>query len=98
MSSDTGHPSISDTETPTRGGPTMLQRHRFDPVSFVFGALFIALAAAVALPADPLQLYFQVDVLAWVVPIGLVAVGTVLLVPALTSARRDEDTQGPQSS
>lgn len=57
-----------------------MERHRFDPISFVFGALFMALAllalADLALPAP-------VD-LAWIAPILLVILGLVLM---LGSAR-----------
>ena len=30
-----------------------MQKHRFDPISFVFGVAFVALAALFVIPADP---------------------------------------------
>jgi hypothetical protein len=52
-----------------------MYRHRFDAVSFVFGVVFLALAAMFALPVDPWDVYFGFD-LGWLLP-------TALLVPVL---------------
>ena len=60
-----------------------MERHRFDPISFVFGALFMALAL---LALADLALPTPVD-LAWIAPILLVILGLVLM---LGSARRGD--------
>ncbi len=73
-----------------------MERHRFDPVSFVFGAVFVALAAAVALPGDPWEFVFDGFTLGWVWPVLLIAVGAALLVPGLRRERRQEETAVPE--
>lgn len=68
-----------------------MKRHPLDPVSLVFGVLFLAVAALVALPASPFDLLEMGDILAWLLPIALVGVGAALLVPAMASDTGDED-------
>lgn len=59
-----------------------MYRHRFDAVSFVFGVIFLALAAMFALPVDPWDVYFGFD-LGWLLPTAILVVGVSLLVPVL---------------
>jgi hypothetical protein len=60
-----------------------MKRHRFDPISFVFGALFVALAAAVALPGDPWEYLYDGFTLGWVWPVLIIAIGVALLADGL---------------
>lgn len=58
-----------------------MQRHRFDPLSFIFGLLFVAIAGVALIDADLLAF----GDLAWVAPALLVVAGGALL---LSSAGR----------
>ena len=62
-----------------------MNKHTFDPISFVFGAGFLALAAVFALPAEPWNIYFDLD-LGWVLPVAILLVGVALLIPVLRSS------------
>ena len=57
-----------------------MYKHRFDPISFVFGAGFLLLAAAFVLPADPWNIYFDIN-LGWLLPLSVLLVGLALVVP-----------------
>lgn len=57
-----------------------MYKHRFDAVSFVFGVAFLALAAMFALPAEPWEIYFGLD-LGWLLPAAVLVVGVALLAP-----------------
>jgi len=63
-----------------------MRRHRFDPISFVFGVLFTVFALA-GLADVALPYVFDVR---WLVPSLLVVVGLVLLVSSARSGGRDE--------
>ena len=62
-----------------------MNKHTFDPVSFIFGAGFLALAAAFVLPADPWNIYFDIN-LGWILPLAILLVGVALVVPVFRSA------------
>lgn len=64
-----------------------MTRHRFDPLSFVFGLVFVAIAVAGLTGPWPLR---PVD-LAWAGPGALILLGVVVL---LSGARRGEE-RGP---
>lgn len=64
-----------------------MKRHPFDLLSFLFGAIFVAVAAAALLGIDLLDLQ---DV-AWVIPTLLVILGAALLAGA-AGRRTDPDT------
>ena len=65
-----------------------MTRHRFDPLSFIFGALFVAVAAVGLIDR---QLVTVTD-LRWVAPGLLVALGALLLV--LSGRRTGSDGDG----
>lgn len=65
-----------------------MNRHRFDPISFVFGALFVAIAAAIALPETPWQFVFGGISFGWILPAALILVGVALLAPAFRGTGR----------
>lgn len=71
-----------------------MKRHRFDPISFVFGAMFLALAAAVALPDDPWAYLFDGLALGWVWPVVIIAVGVALLTGSMR--REPASVPGPE--
>lgn len=64
-----------------------MQTHRFDPISFIFGLAFVALALMFTLPTDPWDLVFGGINLGWLWPVMITAAGIALLVPAARSAR-----------
>jgi hypothetical protein len=70
-----------------------MRRHAFDPLSFTFGALFLAVAAAGLTGPWSVR---DLD-LAWLGPAVLVLLGIVVLLTALTprSARDGADQTAP---
>lgn len=67
-----------------------MQQHRFDPLSFIFGLLFVAVAG-VALVGGGLIAFND---LAWIAPAVLVVTGAILL---LSTARRTGSDDAPGS-
>ena len=61
-----------------------MRRHRFDPLSFIFGVLFLAVAAVALIGTEVLALRD----LTWIAPSLLVIAGAALL---LSSARNGSD-------
>lgn len=70
-----------------------MRRHAFDPVSFTFGVLFLAVAAAGLTGPWALR---DLD-LAWLGPVALVLLGVVVLLTALSprSAPRPHPDPAP---
>ena len=65
-----------------------MYKHRFDPISFVFGLGFVALALLFTLPADPWDIYFGgVLPLGWVWPLVIIGAGAALLAPIVRPGR-----------
>lgn len=62
-----------------------MYKHRFDPVSALFGLVFVALAMLFIAPADPWDVYFGLD-LGWLLPVAILAVGVTLLAPVFRAA------------
>ena len=52
-----------------------MYRHRFDPIAFVFGVAFVAIALLVGLPDEPWSFIVNDLALGWLWPVLLVAVG-----------------------
>lgn len=65
-----------------------MKPHRFDPISFIFGAVFSALGLVFLVAAEPWDLLFDGIELRWVFPL-LALVGGAML---LTSVLRQEST------
>lgn len=63
-----------------------MYKHRFDPISFVFGLGFVALALLFTLPADPWDIYFGGVTLGWVWPLVIIGAGVALLAPMVRQA------------
>jgi hypothetical protein len=63
-----------------------MQKHRFDPISFVFGVAFVALAALFVIPADPWDIYFEGAVFGWVWPVVITGAGIALLAPLIRNS------------
>lgn len=72
-----------------------MYKHRFDPVSFVFGMAFVVAAVMFVVPADPWEIYFGGLSLRWVWPALLVVAGIALLAPILRSSAGDPDPAAP---
>ena len=67
-----------------------MYKHRFDPISFVFGLGFVALALLFTLPADPWDIYFGgVLPLGWVWPLVIIGAGAALLAPIVRPSRQE---------
>lgn len=64
-----------------------MTRHRFDPLSFVFGAVFVAVAAIGLIDRDLLTF----TDLRWIAPALLVLLGALLLVLSGRTGGRDRD-------
>ena len=63
-----------------------MDKHRFDPISFVFGLAFVAVALLFVIPEDPWEIYFGGLSLGWLWPLLVIAAGVALLVPVLRGA------------
>ena len=58
-----------------------MKRHAFDPLSFVFGVVFLLMAGAAAFRAD-----IDWNVGVWVLPAAVLVVGIGLLVSSLRAS------------
>jgi hypothetical protein len=65
-----------------------MYKHRFDPISFVFGLGFVALALLFTLPADPWDIYFGGVTFGWVWPLVIIGAGVALLGPMIRPAKK----------
>ena len=65
-----------------------MEKHRFDTLSFIFGALFLAFAASVVWDYN-LDLGF--DVGDWIVPVAFLIIGIALLVSTIRSATKKKN-------
>jgi hypothetical protein len=61
-----------------------MKRHRFDPLSFVFGMVFLLTAAAATW-----NLSLRWNINAWVIPVAVLFLGIALLASTLRSGPRD---------
>ena len=61
-----------------------MKRHRFDPLSFVFGLIFLLVAGAAAWNQS-----FRWDINAWVLPAAALFLGIALLASTLRSGSQD---------
>jgi hypothetical protein len=62
-----------------------MYRHRFDPISFVFGLLFVGLAFIA-----PAREWLPTDSGRWIIPGAVVLLGIGLAVSAIASSRSEE--------
>lgn len=62
-----------------------MYRHRFDPISFIFGLLFVALAFIA-----PVWEWLPTDFGRWAIPGAVLLLGVGLAVSAIASTRSDE--------
>jgi len=67
-----------------------METHRFDVLSFIFGAMFLAFAASVTWDVS-LDLGF--DIGDWILPIALLVIGIVLLASGIRAAVRKSDSK-----
>ena len=74
-----------------------MKRHRFDPLSFVFGLIFLLIAGAAVWNQS-----FRWDINAWVLPATVLLLGIALLASTLRSGSQDSGVQdghiGPDST
>ncbi|MCL1593399.1 MAG: hypothetical protein M3132_03490 [Actinomycetia bacterium] len=66
-----------------------MKRHSFDPLSFVFGVIFILIAASAAWNPS-----YDWDVAAWVIPAGVLVLGIGLLASTLRSSDAHPEVAG----
>jgi hypothetical protein len=67
-----------------------MEKHRFDTLSFIFGALFLAFAASVAWDYN-LDLGF--DIGDWIFPIAVLIVGVALLASGIRTATTKKEVE-----
>lgn len=60
-----------------------MKAHRFDTISFIFGAVFSAIGLVFLVSARPWDLLFDGIELRWVVPLLVLIAGAMLLVSVL---------------
>lgn len=74
-----------------------MKRHRFDPLSFVFGVIFLLIAGAAAWNQS-----FRWDINAWLLPAAVLFLGIALLASTLRSSTQtpgvDEDKISPPAT
>jgi hypothetical protein len=61
-----------------------METHKFDILSFIFGALFLAYAAAVTWDVN--LDYFGFDLGSWILPIAVLVIGVALLASGVRTA------------
>ena len=66
-----------------------MKRHNFDPLSFVFGVIFILIAGSAAWNRS-----YDWDVAAWVIPAGVLVLGIGLLASTLRSSDTPHEVTG----
>lgn len=69
----------------------MMERHKFDPLSFGFGLVYTLLGLLFLIPATTFDVFpiFSAS-LRWVWPVAILAIGAAILVP-LARRRPTED-------
>ena len=65
-----------------------MKRHLFDPISFVFGLLFLGFGIPLAVSGGDLSFFDGT----WIFPAFLVCTGVVVLVSARGSAKPEEES------
>lgn len=65
-----------------------METHRFDILSFIFGALFLALTASVVWDVN---FDWGFDVGDWILPVAILAVGVALLASGIRAAVKKKD-------
>lgn len=65
-----------------------MKRHPFDPVSFIFGLLFLGFAAPLLFSNADFNFLDRT----WVFPTFLVVAGLIVLISAKNSSRPDDDS------
>lgn len=69
-----------------------MKAHRFDALSFIFGAFATLLGLAFLIPAEPTDIFDVVDAFgAWFWPAVLVLIGTAILVPLMAGSREEQE-------
>ena len=71
-----------------------MRRHRFDPVSLLFGGLFV-LIATVFLVGNPDLTSVRMQ---WVWPLGVIVLGGLIILLALARGRGDDDEIASESA
>ena len=67
-----------------------METHRFDVLSFIFGALFLAFAVSVTWD---LNLDLGFDIGDWILPVAFLMIGIVLLASGIRTAVRKNDNK-----
>lgn len=69
----------------------MMERHRFDPLSFAFGLIFALLGLLFLIPNTPFDMVaILADSLRWVWPVVILAIGAAILVPLARRSPSDD--------
>jgi len=71
----------------------LMKRHGFDPLSFVFGAIFLLIAGAGAWNQS-----LRWDIGAWVLPAAALFLGIALLISTLRSGSQDSGVETAEIS
>jgi len=72
-----------------------MRKHPFDAISFIFGLIFVLLAAGISLPEEPWDLLFGGFSFGWIIPAVLILIGGALVLPAIRkSSGEDEEPLG----
>ena len=70
-----------------------MKRHRFDPLSLVFGIIFLLIAGAAVWNQS-----FRWDINAWVLPAAVLFLGIALLASTLRSGSQDSGVETAEIS
>jgi hypothetical protein len=65
-----------------------METHRFDILSFIFGALFLALTASVVWDAN---FDWGFDIGEWILPVAILVIGITLLASGIRAAIKKSD-------
>ncbi len=68
-----------------------METHRFDVLSFIFGALFLAFTASVMWD---FHYDWGFDIGVWILPVALLIMGVALLTSGVRTSMKKKDTAG----
>ena len=75
-----------------------MKTHRFDPLSFIVGAIALLIGLAFLVPSDPTDVFAVIDDFgAWFWPVTLVLIGAAILAPIARIRVHHDDAEDSEA-